>query len=198
VSDFDCGDFDSVTVSKGLLSQYMMLHNYLSHRSHRALTKNRALMTNHQAKPYAQKGTGRARHGSTASNIHRGGAVSHGPNGEKRAVFSMPKKMRKKAFYGSLSAKCRDGAVSVVDSIDFDIKKDSFKKNEFKGLLGAKSILVYDDSISCDFLLKVRNFSKLTLVDAHFLNIHDILSCDNLFIARGVFTEMLERGKQCI
>ncbi len=67
-------------------------------------------------KPWAQKGTGRARHGSTRSPIWRGGGVTHGPRSDRDFSRDIPKKMRAKALFMALSRKFKDGEILFVDS----------------------------------------------------------------------------------
>lgn len=71
-------------------------------------------------KPWRQKGTGRARHGSTRSPIWKGGGVTHGPSKDKVYAVQIPKKMRAKALFMALSRKFKDGEIIFVDKFDFD------------------------------------------------------------------------------
>jgi len=82
-----------------------------------AHTKNRGEVRGGGKKPWQQKGTGRARHGSTRSPIWIGGGVSGGPRKEKNFERKVSKKMRIKALYTIMSQKLRDGEVLFVDSI---------------------------------------------------------------------------------
>ena len=84
-----------------------------------AHTKDRSEVRGGGKKPWQQKGTGRARHGSTRSPIWVGGGVTHGPRNEKNFDRKVSKKMKAKAFYTILSRKYRDGEVLFVDSISF-------------------------------------------------------------------------------
>lgn len=79
-------------------------------------------------KPWAQKGTGRARHGSSRSPIWRGGGVTHGPRNDKNYSRAIPKKMRAKALYMALSRKFADGEVLFVDSFGFSKPKTADAK----------------------------------------------------------------------
>ena len=74
-------------------------------------------------KPWAQKGTGRARHGSSRSPIWKGGGVTHGPRSDKNYSQVIPKKMRAKALFMALSRKFKDGEVLFVDSFGLDAPK---------------------------------------------------------------------------
>src|SRR3989338_3994717 len=84
-----------------------------------AHAKDRAQVRGGGRKPWRQKGTGRARHGSIRSPIWRGGGVTHGPLKEKNYAKKINKKMAKKAFYTVLSAKARDNEIIVLDDLKF-------------------------------------------------------------------------------
>lgn len=88
-----------------------------------AHTKTRADVRGGGKKPWQQKGTGRARHGSTRSPIWVGGGVTHGPRNDKNFERKVSKKMKAKAFYTILSRKFKDGEVLFVDSIAFSEPK---------------------------------------------------------------------------
>lgn len=84
-----------------------------------AHTKGRGEVRGGGKKPWRQKGTGRARHGSIRSPIWRGGGVTHGPRADKEYGVRIPKKMRAKALFSVLSKKFSDGNVLFVDALSF-------------------------------------------------------------------------------
>ena len=88
-----------------------------------AHVKDRGAVSGGGKKPWAQKGTGRARHGSIRSPIWRGGGVTHGPHKEKDYSREIPKKMRLKALCMALSRKVKDGQVLFVDSFGLETPK---------------------------------------------------------------------------
>jgi large subunit ribosomal protein L4 len=90
-----------------------------SQRTPVAHTKNRGDVSGGGKKPWQQKGTGRARHGSTRSPIWIGGGVTHGPRNDKIYDRKVNKKMKAKALYTILSRKYRDGQIVFVDDISF-------------------------------------------------------------------------------
>lgn len=100
-----------------------------------AHTKFRGEVRGGGKKPWKQKGTGRARHGSIRSPIWRGGGVTHGPRAEKNYSRAIPKKMRARALAVALSQKARDGEIIFVDSLSITAPKTS----EARGILIALS-----------------------------------------------------------
>jgi large subunit ribosomal protein L4 len=100
-----------------------------------AHTKDRGEVRGGGRKPWRQKGTGRARHGSTRSPIWVGGGVAHGPNGFKSYARKINKKMKIKALYTILSRKLKDGEILFVDK--FEIAKP--KTVEALGILKSLS-----------------------------------------------------------
>jgi large subunit ribosomal protein L4 len=88
-----------------------------------AHTKTRGEVRGGGKKPWKQKGTGQARHGSTRSPIWVGGGVAHGPRNDKNYSRKVNKKMKTKALFTILSQKMRDGEILFVDSISFKTPK---------------------------------------------------------------------------
>jgi large subunit ribosomal protein L4 len=92
-------------------------------RKNIAHTKSRADVSGGGKKPWQQKGTGRARHGSTRSPIWVGGGVAHGPRNDKNFEKKVSKKMKAKALYTILSRKLHDGEILFVDSVSLKAPK---------------------------------------------------------------------------
>ena len=89
-------------------------------------------------KPWRQKGTGRARHGSSRSPIWVGGGITHGPRAEKNFDRKINKKARTKALYTILSRKMKEGEILFVDSIDIKAPKTADAKAIITSLAGIK------------------------------------------------------------
>ncbi len=87
-------------------------------RSPWAHTKTRGEVSGGGKKPWRQKGTGRARHGSTRSPIWVGGGVAHGPRNDRDYSQKVNKKMKQAALFAAISRKAKDGEVKVFDTLD--------------------------------------------------------------------------------
>lgn len=112
----------------GLKENKDLLHQVVvsmrsNERAGTAHTKFRGEVRGGGKKPWRQKGTGRARHGSTRSPIWVGGGTTHGPRAEKNYAKKINKKMVTKALYVILSAKLRDNEIIFVDSLNFKTPK---------------------------------------------------------------------------
>jgi large subunit ribosomal protein L4 len=103
-------------------------------RTRVAHTKTRGEVRGGGRKPWKQKGTGRARHGSIRSPIWRGGGITHGPRNEKKYERMIPKTMRARALFMALSRKLKDGEVIFVDSLTMREPKTSAAKQALVAL----------------------------------------------------------------
>ena len=99
-----------------------------------AHTKTRGEVRGGGKKPWRQKGTGKARHGSTRSPIWRGGGVSHGPRKERSYEVKVNKKMKQGAFFSSLSRKLKDKEVVFLDKFVLEKPKTKAANLVFKNL----------------------------------------------------------------
>ncbi|MDQ5957880.1 MAG: ribosomal protein [Patescibacteria group bacterium] len=142
-----------------------------------AHTKNRADVSGGGKKPWRQKGTGRARHGSTRSPIWVGGGVAHGPRNEREFERKINKKMKTKALFTILSQKLRDGELVFIDSLSFSSPKAGEAQKIINSLATVKGLekIAYktgkrayvalpekDDNA----LLSFRNFKSVKLEEA--------------------------------
>ncbi|MBI4137839.1 MAG: 50S ribosomal protein L4 [Candidatus Sungbacteria bacterium] len=105
-----------------------------------AHAKDRGEVRGGGRKPWRQKGTGRARHGSIRSPIWKGGGVTHGPRAEKNYEKKIPKKMARRALFTVLSAKARDGEIVVLDDLKFPEAKTKQAALLFSKLAGREGL----------------------------------------------------------
>ncbi len=157
-------------------------------RATTADTKGRSEVRGGGKKPWKQKGTGRARHGSSRSPIWKGGGVTHGPLAEKNYKQKVNKKMSAKALATVLSAKYRDGEVLFVESLDFGkIPKTSdastfvqaiAKIKGFEKLAKARNpkAIVVVPSANKIFSQSFRNIPQVEISLAKDLNTFDVLN----------------------
>ena len=162
-------------------------------RAGTADTKDRGEVRGGGRKPWKQKGTGRARHGSSRSPIWVGGGVTHGPLAEKNYKRKISKKMRAQALFSVLSRKLKDNEIIFVDSLALtDIKtkqavrvmENLAKATGFKSLDNSKKkrvlIAIYGRSEKTE--KSFRNLPQLELVFLKNLNPLDVLNYQYLVI----------------
>lgn len=109
-------------------------------RTNIAHAKGRGEVRGGGKKPWQQKGTGRARAGSSRSPIWRGGGITHGPNKDKVFAREIPKKMRAKALLLALSQKMRDGEIVFVDSFALETPKTAAAKKALLSIAKVKGM----------------------------------------------------------
>ena len=145
------------------------------------------------ATPFRQKGTGRAREGTTRAVQFRGGATAHGPVVRSHA-HDLPKKVRKLGLKCALSAKRAEGKLIVVDKIEAMGKTKEIAKQ--LSLLGVASTLLIDGvEINSGFARAARNIPKTDILPCQGANVYDILRRDTLILTRDAVHQLEERLK---
>ena len=159
-----------------------------------AKTKVRHEVSGGGKKPWRQKGTGRARAGSSRSPIWVGGGTVFGPVGNQNFKISQNKKEHKLALKSALSLKTKDGLV-VVDEIKFDEKKT---KNFVAFLdaikVGTKALVVVD-AITEEIFASARNVGYAKVVTSDNISVVDLLNVDNLVMSKASIKEVEEALK---
>lgn len=142
-----------------------------------AHTKDRGEVRGGGKKPWKQKGTGRARHGSTRSPIWKGGGITHGPRSEKSYEKKINRSARAKALLVTLSRKWRDGEVVFLDKLFMEAPKASKAKEALEGLAKAgfpmkrnNAALIVLPGRHAPTLKSFGNFGNVETMDAQNLN----------------------------
>ena len=151
-----------------------------SRRSGTASTKTRSDVSGGGKKPWRQKGTGRARAGTTRSPIWRGGGIVFGPH-PRDYSYSIPKKVRKKAIISALSMKFKENKMMILR--DFPMEKISTRI--FKGvvdLFGLKKALFVLDDNNVVLLKSSRNIKNVKMIRSEGINVYDILNHEHLIL----------------
>lgn len=158
-----------------------------------AHTKTRGDVSGGGKKPWQQKGTGRARHGSTRSPIWVGGGVTHGPRKDKDYSRKVNKKMKAKALYTIMSRKLRDGELIFVENLNLAMPKTKEAKSfissiaavdSFKGISKKKKNTAYIALSGKDANIKksFNNFNNMMVEEVRNLNALDVLNYKYLLI----------------
>ncbi len=154
-------------------------------------TKTRGEVRGGGAKPYRQKGTGRARQGTKSAPHFRGGGVVFGPH-PRSYEQRLPKKMRRLALRGALTAKFGDEAIRVVDAFALE----RIKTQDFIGILSALKatgrVLIVAPGSDERLKLSVRNLPRVEVILADSLNAVDLIKADTIVIEQPALARMDE------
>src|ERR671910_2175078 len=148
-----------------------------------AQTKTRGQVRGGGAKPWRQKGTGRARQGSIRSPQWKGGGVVWGPH-PRSFHQDMPRKMRRLAVRSALSAKVRDERLTVITGLGEIEPKTKAMKEVLAALPESRSVLIVTDGKLDSVRKSAGNLPEVWVVDARYLNVRDILKFDRMLVLR--------------
>jgi len=175
------------TVNEDVLHRAVI--TYLSNqRQGTSNTLTRSEVSGGNQKPWRQKGTGRARQGSTRAPHWRHGGIAHGPH-PRSYRLGIPKKMRQLAKKSALNARAREGALVLVDALEYEKPKTKDLAALFKKIGAGKKVLVLTASDSHNVYLSGRN-----IPDAHVMRFADatayeILWAHTVVVELGAFVE---------
>ncbi|MEU6425673.1 50S ribosomal protein L4 [Microbispora sp. NPDC046973] len=156
-------------------------------------TKTRGDVSGGGKKPYRQKGTGRARQGSTRAPQFAGGGTVHGPQ-PRSYVQRTPKKMKAAALKGALSDRAGGGRVHVVSSlVTGETPKTKAALEALRKITQARSVLVVVDENDEVTWLSLRNAPEVHLLDAGQLNTYDVLCHDDVVFTREAYDQVVAR-----
>jgi large subunit ribosomal protein L4 len=172
---------------------YDALRSYQANqRQGTVATKTRSLVSGGGKKPWRQKGTGRARHGSIRSPIWVGGGTVFGPQ-PRDYSYQIPRKMRTLAIRSVLSDRARDGKVVVIDDISLDAPKTKTVATLLKQLnLGDSRVLIVGGAPDQNLYRSVRNIAGAQILPAGQLNVYDLLACDVVVLTKSGLEGMKE------
>ncbi len=146
------------------------------------------------AKPFKQKGTGRARQGSLRSPQFRGGAVIFGPVVRSHA-YDLPKKVRKLALKTALSSKAADGKIVVLDSTSLAKPKTKELATRLKKLGWSSALIIDGAEVNENFGRAAQNLPHIEVLPQQGINVYDILRNDLLVLTKDAVSHLEERLK---
>jgi large subunit ribosomal protein L4 len=142
-------------------------------------TKGRSEVSGGGRKPWRQKGTGRARQGSTRAAQWVGGGKIHTPKPRDYSL-RMPRKMRRAALRSALSAKAAQGQIVLLDQLAVEQPKTQEMAAILERLVGPASALILLGEANRDVELSARNLPDTKILRAHYLNVRDLLNFERL------------------
>lgn len=167
-----------------------------------AHAKGRSEVRGGGIKPWRQKGTGKARHGSIRSPIWKGGGVTHGPLKEKIYSKKINRKMARKALNVALSSKVRDGQFVVIDALNIAEPKTKLAAGIMRTISGlfslkAKKVLMVVPSLKeTNIVRSMQNLPNVEMIEARNLNSLQVLSHPNIIALKDAVLVIQETAKK--
>jgi large subunit ribosomal protein L4 len=155
------------------------------------MTKNRALVSGSGRKPWRQKGTGRARVGEIRNPLWRKGGTVFGPQ-PRSYDYSLPKKVERGALKAALTARLREGAVTVIDELRADDRKTKPVAELLKTLGATGRTLIVDVALEENFARSARNIAGVRLVASGRLTARDVMDTSRLVVTRAAIERLQE------
>ncbi|MDD5547420.1 MAG: 50S ribosomal protein L4 [Candidatus Pacebacteria bacterium] len=152
-----------------------------------AHTKTREEVRGGGKKPWKQKGTGRARHGSIRSPLWKGGGVSFGPRSERDYSKKVNHKMSKLALASALAQKAVDGEFKIIDSLDLENNKTKILAETVRKISGTRSILLVIPKEAKNVFMAAKNLARVTTVFGRELNAYEIMKNKEVLMDKKVF-----------
>jgi large subunit ribosomal protein L4 len=180
-------------VNKTLLYEAKKMYE-ANPRKSTASTKTRAEVSGGGAKPWRQKGTGRARVGSSRNPIWRHGGVAFGPK-PRDFSYSMPKKALKKALLSILNARLAEEMIKGVVKIELEEPKTKTFRTVLDNLKVTGKTLIVVDAILANTKLSSRNLKGVSVKEARNINARDVLLNETIIIEKEAFQKLTERVK---
>jgi len=175
---------NSDLIHQVVISQLANRRRILAH------TKDRSEVRGGGRKPWRQKGTGRARHGSRRSPLWTGGGITFGPTKERVFKKKINQKIRRKALLMTLSAKAKNNLIFIIDK--FNLEKPKTKamaeiikklKSKIKNFEKGSSLIILPQKEK-EIILAARNLSEVDIIEARNLNCLDLLNFKYLIIPK--------------
>ena len=160
-------------------------------RTGTASSKDRSEVRGGGSKPWPQKGTGRARHGSTRSPLWAGGGVVFGPH-PRDFNPKVPKKMRRAALKSALSDKVNEGKLVLVESFGIDAPQTKQMVALLENLKVSGGALIVNDQTDLNLIKASRNLPRVKTVNARQLNVLDILTYNYLVMSKAALQQVEE------
>ncbi|MBQ2307125.1 MAG: 50S ribosomal protein L4, partial [Clostridia bacterium] len=179
-------------IEPNMSAMHIAVVNYLANqRQGTQSTLTRSEVSGGGKKPWRQKGTGRARQGSTRAPQWFHGGIAHGPK-PRSYRFTINKKVRKLALKSAFSAKVADNEMIVIDEIKLDAIKTKDMVKALAAVKAAKKALIVLPEKDDVVYRSARNIEGVKVAPVNAISVYDILNCDSLVIAKDAVAKIEE------
>lgn len=154
-------------------------------RDNLAVAKTRGLVSGGGRKPWKQKGTGRARTGSSRNPIWRGGGIVFGPTGEENYTKQINVKAKRLAIRQALSLAASDNKISVIENVELKAAKTAELAKLLNKLEANKRVVIVVENKTDELVKAARNLQDVKVVQANYVNVFDTLNADRIVVTEG-------------
>jgi large subunit ribosomal protein L4 len=161
-------------------------------RDNLAVTKRRGEVQGGGRKPWKQKGTGRARTGSSRNPIWRGGGIVFGPTGEENYTKNLNVKAKRLAIRQALSVAANDNKISVIEEVSLKEAKTAELAKLLNKIDADKRVMLVVENKSKELDRAARNLRDVVIVQANYVNVYDTLNADRIVITEGALNKVSE------
>ena len=191
VSDIELKD-SIFSIEPNMSAMHLVVVSYLANqRQGTQSTKTRSEVSGGGKKPWRQKGTGRARQGSTRSPQWYHGGIALGPKPRTYGI-DVNKKVRRLAMKSALSSKVAADEMIVLDSVNLDAIKTKEIAKMFEAIKAQKKVLVVLPENNEVIYKSTRNIEGAKVSTVNTLNVYDILNCDTIVVLKDAVTKIEE------
>ena len=193
VVDLDNKEIEEIEIKDSIFCSKIfpdLIHSYIrfqmsKKRTGNHKTKVRSEVRGKSKKPFAQKGTGNARQGSSKGPHFRGGGISFGPLVRDHSI-KLNKKQRKLALKCALSSKLKNNDIIILNNVKLKNHKTKILSEKIKKFKFKSAIFIQNkNEIDKNFILASSNIPKVNCLIVEGLNIRDMLNCEKLFITKN-------------
>jgi large subunit ribosomal protein L4 len=182
-------DIFAITPNESAMA--IVIRNQLANRRQGTQsTKTRSEVRGGGKRPWRQKGTGRARHGSDRSAQYVGGGIIFGPK-PRSYNYTVPKKVKRLAMKSALSTKVAEGKLIVVEDMNLDAAKTKVMAKALNDLKAESALIVFEDK-NVNAELSARNIPDTKTALVNTINVFDILKYDSLVVTKAAAEKIQE------
>jgi large subunit ribosomal protein L4 len=174
------------------LIHHMVKYQLAKRRAGTHSTLTRKEVSGTGAKPWRQKGTGRARAGDVKSPIWRSGGTTFGPK-PRSYKQKMPKKMRRNALMSALNLKLKEGKLKIITNFELSDPKTKSAINALNSLEAAGKTLLVSDTEQSNFITAMKNVRTAKPLRVEGLNVYDIMWHEHLLCTKGAIEAIAQR-----
>lgn len=175
-----------------LLKQAYLAHD-ANQRQNLAVTKTRGLVSGGGKKPWKQKGTGRARFGSSRVPIWRGGGVVFGPTGNENYTIKLHATAKKTAMRQALSLKAAAGSVCIIEDIAFKNNKTVEAVKLLSAIKATGNVVIVVEQKTPEVLRAFANIQNVMICNAAYISVYNVLNADMIVITNKALATLHTR-----